>query len=347
MNKFFYPIALILSVTAMAVPLSHAENDINALELSQDLQKNPSNLNGNPLTKTTNGLDAENNKNLNVSNTNQELWFKVEVIIFKYANTDVTEVFPAHVNFEAPSNLIQLKGFDYPSNFQEMVTTKGLTYSSTTNDSSVTPQANQTSNGTQASTTPQTQTNLTLPGLSYQTEPLELLQSAFKRIKNSQNHEILISTAWKQPLKDKAEAPTIHLVAGDWFDNEPEFEGFLKISKQRYIHAYADLFLHRYSLQTELNFEQTKDFFDENNLDSTHQGIQHHHIQLFDLATVINDDIIEQENEQSSRYISTEVFTISEDRIMKHSKDYYYLDHPRLGALIKVTPVEKLAKEAE
>jgi hypothetical protein len=37
-----------------------------------------------------------------------------------------------------------------------------------------------------------------------------------------------------------------------------------------------------------------------------------------------------------------EVYSIHEDRIMKHSKDYYYLDHPKFGVLIKVTPLEKL-----
>ncbi|GAA3918198.1 CsiV family protein [Litoribacillus peritrichatus] len=327
------PLAVALSLSAfLFCSPSRAENDINASELSKDLQRIP--------THTQPNTVAPSNDSLKEPLEPLSDWFKVEVVIFKHLNSPVTEVFPTHVDFQPPAaKLLQLSGFDYPPEFNEMAQRKEISYSN--QRAILTPKISD-----QSEPTPETDAQPPASNtISYHQEPLELLAGAHRQLNKNPNYEVLISTAWKQPMVEKGDAPTMHLVAGNWFDNEPEFEGFLKISKQRYLHAYADLFLHRYSLKTEVELTDTKPLFSGIQPPESTQGLQHHHVNLFDLSSVVNENLYSEDTTKESKYISSEVFYISEDRIMKHSKDLYYLDHPKLGALIKVTPIDQLKAE--
>ncbi|MFC3151327.1 CsiV family protein [Litoribrevibacter euphylliae] len=328
------------------------ENDINAEDLSRDLEQQRQNIKA-----ATSIPSAENSGQANSATTSEELppWFKVEVIVFKQDIDKVTEEFPRAIDYKNPTPLIMLGGFDYSDRHPLQMENHGLEYTPLNNIPGI-------YNGT---TTYQQQTqdlpesalrqeNTTEPSLiPYQKEELELLKDAHKRLEKSQKYQVLLATAWKQPTLPKSESPTLHLIAGNWFDDQPEFEAFLKVSKQRYLHAYADLFLKTFSLKSDqaINLDLTDELFkDSINAEPTsnttevnsfdNQGIQPHHLKLFSLN--VDEDVLGKKDEHTSSYVTNEVFHIKEDRIMKHSKDLYYLDHPKFGMIIKVTPLDKL-----
>jgi len=369
----------------------YAENDINAQDLNRDLQQQSQNIQsastipGNEQTQSAEEILVE-----------EELppWFKVEIIVFKQTVGTTNEIFPETVDFTPPESLYTLNGFSYPEQHILRSERQGLTYLN--QETEAEKKADPTLETTEESTDkpvpedPSQDTNeANTETVAYQQEELLLLEDAYKRLEKNKNYDILLATSWQQPTIHKDEAPTLHLVAGNWFDDQPEFEAFLKISKQRYLHAYADLFLKTYNLKTEHEIEldltsealtadqtisataSTETSISETANSETHltkateakttpitnvtpqtegfdlagQGIQTHHFQLFTLD--INEALLGQAPEKESSYITDEVYMIREDRIMKRSKDLYYLDHPKFGMIIKLTPQDKILEFIE
>jgi len=383
-------ISLLLSLGSSQLS---AENDINAQDLNRDLQQQSKNIQsastipGNEQAPSTEEILVE-----------EELppWFKVEVIVFKQTVGTTNEIFPETVDFTPPESLFTLNDYAYPEEHFLRSEKQGLTYlNKEPEETEPTEETSEPSTDTAApdNTSPGTMEISTEP-VAYHQEELLLLEDAYKRLEKNKNYEILLATSWQQPTIHKDEAPTLHLVAGNWFDNQPEFEAFLKISKQRYLHAYADLFLKTYNLKTEhaieldlssevLSTDQatsdnsstassaaevqtletqgsdtpetdnqpliTKPIKSEpskqDSFNLAGQGIQTHHFQLFTLD--VNEDLLGQTQEKESSYITDEVYMIREDRIMKRSKDLYYLDHPKFGMIIKLTPQDKVLEFIE
>ncbi|GLQ30298.1 CsiV family protein [Litoribrevibacter albus] len=353
---------LSLSLQVAAETSSPAENDINAEDLTRDLQRQRTNPQA--ASSIPSELDTQNDATEQAED-NAAPWFKVEIIVFKQTVNSVTEEFPDTTDFTPPAPLITLKGYDYPEQHYTRAQHHNFVYSS----SSAFNQISKPEDPTDRSNEDNAQAHIPESAarneaqknelhIAYQQEPLELLTDAQTRLEKSQNYQILLATAWKQPTVTKEDSPTLHLVAGNWFDDQPEFEAFLKVSKQRYLHAYADLFLNTYSLKTDqpLNLDlssgllpktEQAETMDDQNEDTSfeNQGIQPHHFKLFSLN--IDEDILDQEDQHSSSYITNEVYHIKEDRIMKHSKDLYYLDHPKFGMIIKLTPIEQLEENKD
>jgi len=388
-------ISLLLSLGSSQLS---AENDINAQDLNRDLQQQSKNIQsastipGNEQAPSTEEILVE-----------EELppWFKVEVIVFKQSVGTTSEIFPETVDFTPPESLFTLNDYAYPEEHFLRSEKQGLTYlNKEPEETEPTEETSEPSTDTAApdNTSPGTMEISTEP-VAYHQEELLLLEDAYKRLEKNKNYEILLATSWQQPTIHKDEAPTLHLVAGNWFDDQPEFEAFLKISKQRYLHAYADLFLKTYNLKTEHAIEldlssevlstdqatsdnsstassaaevqtletQGSDTPEtdnqplitnpiksepiksepskQNSFNLAGQGIQTHHFQLFTLD--INEDLLGQTSEKESSYITDEVYMIREDRIMKRSKDLYYLDHPKFGMIIKLTPQDKVLEFIE
>lgn len=329
------------------------ENDINAEDLSRDLERHRQDIEAAASIPST-----ANEEESNTAAEEKELppWFKVEIIIFKQDIDTVTEEFPETVNFDTPSPLIMLKGYDYTDRHSLQIQNHGLEYTSLNNIPGL--HSGATTNDLSTQDKPESalrndaeKQSQTMPLSAYRQEELERLKDAYSRLEKSQNHQILLATAWKQPTLPKQDSPTLHLVAGNWFDDQPEFEAFLKVSKQRYLHAYADLFLKTFSLKSNqpIDLDLSNELLQDSSLTNQEteeensfgaQGIQPHHFKLFSLN--VDDAVLEPEDEHSSTYVTNEVFHIKEDRIMKHSKDLYFLDHPKFGMIIKITPLDQL-----
>lgn len=311
----------------------------------------------------------------------QAEWFSIELIIFKNTGSNVQESFPDYVEFNVPSKLRALEALETAQQTQEYLSQSQITYITDERinteaeeaPNSLTEKSETTESETESLSIKNSDTDASDQRKAFINQPLVELENVYKRLDKSHSYEILLSAAWQQEMQPKEEAISLHFLAGNWYDLKPEFEGFLKVSKQRYLHAYADFFLRRYSLKSEVNFNADNADISwlTNSEDATRtespegiasqdtpplqdqqkeqpdtlnaQGIQSHHFSFGDpLADLNTQGIIGSESNQdiSTSYITDEVFYISEDRIMKHSKDLYYLDHPKFGALIKLTPIK-------
>jgi hypothetical protein len=326
----------------LGIPFAHAENDINAQDLSRDLKLSP------PLAP-----DAKINSRIIADSTHEDIesvdaipeesapWFKVELLIFKQQVDTVGESFPDNTSFKHSGNLRTLDGYAYPDQNYHRAKALGIEYINEKPElKTVILSASDGTEIPQESTQEQShQETETATLKEYQLEPIELLQGAKSKLQRRSDYEVILEAAWMQQTLSKEDMPTIHLVAGNWFDEHPELEVYFKVTKQRYLHAYADIFLNTYSLKTEqeINLSLVDSAIQE---DEESLGVQPHHFQLFSLN--IDETVLDTQKETTSSYVINEVYSIHEDRIMKHSKDYYYLDHPKFGALIKVTPQAKL-----
>jgi hypothetical protein len=150
---------------------------------------------------------------------------------------------------------------------------------------------------------------------SFKTIKPTILTKEYQRIKKSSEYNILFYGAWRQAGLSDTEAFEINI---DDLDNKDKstshntITGNFKLILARYLHFYADLEYHR-----------------EGNNDAS--------------STSPASDA--GQNNSSDNNLSTEnkTYPIAIHRRMR-SKELHYIDHPLVGMLIQINPVEK-AKE--
>lgn len=173
-------------------------------------------------------------------------------------------------------------------------------------------------------------------------EELELTES-FKKLKRSRNFKPLLHVAWRQPTYGKKHAQTILLYEGmtkpdvvksknTKSKNEknigpinPRFAGTIRLSVARYLHFAADL-VYRTPATQRVAIPMASD---ELWNDTPYQS-------LFDPQ----GPAVKLESWKAMRG-----FRLKESRRMR-SKRIHYLDHPFLGIVVLITPVE-LPKDPE
>jgi hypothetical protein len=142
----------------------------------------------------------------------------------------------------------------------------------------------------------------------------DLLNSAVKRLTSSPRYHILIRKSWLQPGLDRSNAVDIALSSSGnpgATDTTGSISGSVKIVLERYLHLYTDLVYHR-SGSSEAN-----------------TGIS-----------------ITPASASVSPSLQTEDFVIREHRRMR-SKELHYIDHPLVGIMIKIVPVETNIKDSQ
>ena len=83
-----------------------------------------------------------------------------------------------------------------------------------------------------------------------------LLNDMAKAIDRRSNHSVLFHHAWHQELGAKETAPSIPIAGGDIYDDHRELEGSIKINKDRYLHITTDLWLTKYTLRNNKQWQE-------------------------------------------------------------------------------------------
>lgn len=139
-------------------------------------------------------------------------------------------------------------------------------------------------------------------------------------------YQLLLHTAWRQPITESAQA--IYFQAGKSYNPSEtnaeaaypnfsgttgayEFEGLLKLRKGRFIHADIDFVLQ----------EPVK-------VDSSNMTAASHAVWL-----------LNRDHWRPDTNVQLQSFRVQQSRKMR-SKELHYVDHPALGVLIRVAPVE-------
>lgn len=134
----------------------------------------------------------------------------------------------------------------------------------------------------------------------------DLLNAADKRLSNSSRYHILARKSWLQPGLDRDHAVDIKIDSPEPAAGSAptgSINGTVKIVLERYLHLYTDLVYHKPGSMI-------------------HTGIS-----------------ITPASNSVPAVSPTEDFVIKEHRRMR-SKELHYIDHPLVGILIKIVPVE-------
>ena len=185
---------------------------------------------------------------------------------------------------------------------------------------------------------------------------------------------VLYHHAWVQPLSEKPTAHALVLKGGNNFGDHHELEGSVTLSVNRYIHIQTDLWLTQFVPNRGQQSDhwpllpappskenpygkQASNLDDSNTITGTddtatinsavttfiseYQAAKSNSADAMDARNLSNADSTFEESQ--SAYLINQIVTMRQTRRMR-SKEIHYLDNPRLGVLVLVTPVESASK---
>ena len=261
----------------------------------------------------------------------EERWFEVELIVFAHINGQAleSEKWPEITDLVLPKKMVELSHPEPkpPEAAKPKADEQSLVFEQ------VNPDANSS-----------IEEPIPMPVAFVMLEDKELqLTESFKKLKRSRNFKPLLHVAWRQPTYGKKHAQTILLYEGmtkpDVVKNKntkskneesiepinPHFAGTIHLSVARYLHFAADL-VYRTPVTQRVAIPMSSD---ELWNDTPHQT-------LYDPQ----GPAVKLESWKAMRG-----FRLKESRRMR-SKRIHYLDHPFLGIVVLITPVE-LPKDPE
>lgn len=177
----------------------------------------------------------------------------------------------------------------------------------------------------------QSQTAFAQPGSNAVSEYLVYLPAEQRNLQNTRSalarrYRILFHETWLQPMEPVEKATPLILHGGNQYDRYFELQGTLTLGVSRFLHVQTDLWLSE---------------FTTNSYQESSYGIQLP-LEPWEQAETANRTregaIPESGNEiVEPAYQVNQVITLRQKRRMR-SGELHYLDHPRLAALIKITP---------
>ncbi|MEY3018794.1 MAG: hypothetical protein RL336_1929 [Pseudomonadota bacterium] len=167
-----------------------------------------------------------------------------------------------------------------------------------------------------------------LPPLAFQLLDTgdENLAVALGHLRRIDRYRPLFHHIWQQPLQDRQHSPSILVTGGDAYGKHFELEGSVKISVERYLHIDTDLWLHSFAP----NFGQPA-------------TVQVPTLPLPMQAEEVTQDTI---NPLLSSFLNDDTHVVSRTVTLRQSRrmrsgEIHYLDHPLMGVIVLVTPLER------
>jgi hypothetical protein len=148
-----------------------------------------------------------------------------------------------------------------------------------------------------------------------------LLYAMASRISRSPNYRLLYHTSWLQPIQPVDQAVPILIQAGDQYDDHSELDGFVTISRARYLHIDTDLWFTTFIPRS----GQASMIMPDNTLQYPQADRdllkQHPAVNLFE--------------SRRNNYLPVQTYRMRQSRRMR-SSTLHYLDHPAFSLLIRV-----------
>lgn len=168
---------------------------------------------------------------------------------------------------------------------------------------------------------------------------LRALEPQANAIKRSYNYRLLFQAAWRQPVVDAQQAPSILISGGDLYGEHHELEGSLSLSVSRYLHLKTNLwftrFVNNYG-QERGNWPEIPIRPDQRDYNGNSGKSWQDAAPLWDRLQPLND---EYDQILSSPYIPNRIALVQQKRRMK-SQEIHYIDHPNIGIVVLCTPYE-------
>ncbi len=169
-------------------------------------------------------------------------------------------------------------------------------------------------------------------------------------LRKSEDYKVLFHKAWIQQMWGKNQSPSIIIRGGENYTNHRELEGTIKIHIGRYLHVTTDLWLSDYP---PIPFNNAA-LNDESSINEGGLNLPN----VNDLSTSIDQSSVwptlpplpnSDNNERTTIFDKDDqprVITLRETRSMR-SKETHYIDHPAMGLLVRMLPVDAPTIPAE
>lgn len=170
-----------------------------------------------------------------------------------------------------------------------------------------------------------------------------LFSNAAKRLTKNDSRRVLFHQSWIQAPKKRDESSSIVVLGGNKFGNHFELEGSIKISRERYLHVQTQLWYSQFGSDLEPNTQSLAASNDFHMTDSTANNdewpaLPSIPVEAYVEPTANGIDLPQRGLPNlSSQYETTQIVTFNQKRRMK-SNENHYIDHPKLGMLIRITP---------
>lgn len=298
--------------------------------------------------------------------------YQVEVIVFE-RNSDVMQS-----DMEAWPKIIEL---GYPNNWVRLISEQDASTLADANsiqdDSGFSLSSDFLSsigNGTGESN-PAEVTEMETPeadGTSNETPYYRFLDDKYKSLVPERraldrrgNFRTLFHETWLQPLENGQTGPALVLRGGDLYENHTELEGYIRLKLSRYLHIQTNLwfsqFVPNYGQQSEhwpplpefpaksLTSKDVPVPTTEQNRFGSNTSSEFNFGE-YDGANLrygndelsIDEQALDAQNDGA--YLIKETVVMEQKRRMR-SKELHYIDHPKMGMLIVIKPIEDETKQ--
>lgn len=296
------------------------------------------------------------------ASTEPEHWYAVEVIAFKRLQINQNE---------RPINLERLS-LSYPSNSMSLISAE-IAAEMNSNLKAETTGSTETLAGTDteaANTTADPELTLGNPDkfiddplVSKSLKPGAFLVATPKAeqelnpqagsLARSRNQRVLFHHRWNLQLPPQQKKYNIAINGGEKFGDHQELEGYIQLSRSRYLHIETNVWLSQFAMaQAEdfgrwLNLPERPSPFEEVRLEKSPaepMGLSlndnwettESNTATYSLA---NTSQSEFQQTPASNYVVNSIEQLQQKRRMR-SGELHYIDHPAFGLLVKLSPIE-------
>lgn len=170
-----------------------------------------------------------------------------------------------------------------------------------------------------------------------------LFSNAAKRLTKNGSRRVLFHQSWVQTPKKRDESSSIVVLGGNKYGNHFELEGSIKISRERYLHVQTQLWFSQFGGGLESNTQSSATSNEFHMSDSEINSDQWPALPTIPVeafvAPAAGGVSLPQRAlpKSNGQYQTTQIVTFNQKRRMK-SNENHYIDHPKLGMLIRITP---------
>ncbi|UTA49394.1 peptidoglycan binding protein CsiV [Simiduia sp. 21SJ11W-1] len=277
-------------------------------------------------------------------------WYQVEIAIFTQpANAQIAanaETFRKDVSLSYGNNTQYLRTLDEAiASLQAQQQQDALLIEQTSE-----PLETETDDSTQATEQEKAQLLATAPFIKLP-QSLRGLNDTIAALARRNRQEVLFHEAWRQPVVAPEAAPAIVVSGGETFGEDQTLGGTIALGVARYLH-----------LNTNLWFAEFAENYGQGDLGwpnlppapARHpEDIQDESINLNAGQLNGRDDLWAQyevidttyQSMLTKPYVVTNLATLTQDRRMR-SGEVHYIDHPKIGIMVYVTPYELPEQDA-
>ncbi|MEX1666060.1 CsiV family protein [Zhongshania arctica] len=177
-------------------------------------------------------------------------------------------------------------------------------------------------------------------------------EKAFNSLRLSSRYKPLMQASWQQDLRSRKQAPAILIQGGKQYGSHYQLEGYIRVAVERYLHLDTNLWMtsfgntagNYYLPRQPLSFNEPEEepvFVDES-FESSPEYAEF----LKQNPSYLSADNQAQTAGQSNAEPIDQIVVMKQQRRMR-SDELHFIDHPRFGAIIKITKIQAAPASSE